>query len=576
MGRGSAPIRHESAIRCNNRPGITLGTVSGNKLENPDDAKPTRTPGKPCSSHASRRKAARPTNSVRQSLESLEDRKLMANYSLDSLPILSSNSTASHTLYLDFNGDFQNNWWFRENGVVSSFSPGKTPAFDLDGDANTFNDAEIKMIKDIFKRVGEDYAPFDVNVTTKEPWQLAYGDSYANNQAVRVVVGGRCSDWRFPGEPDKSSGYAPIGGFTDDQPNVVYVFSRSIKDWSDGGFGDWEGRWNNMVDPTANTISHEAGHSFGLEHYYAGARADGSPIYDPGTSERTPIMGNNLTTDRATWHQGTNMQGVWQDDMRTLSKLLGQRRDDHGDWAYYATWLPTRTVGAGKPGVIGTTADVDWFFFESFGGRTTTSVAVPSRIGNLDAKVELWKGTDYGGILFVTSANRSDSLGATITRDLSPGYYYLKVSSNGQYGDVGQYTVSVGVRAALTVFNGRYVSAVGGGGGQVVADRYSTGAWETFQIIFLGTDADGREQVALQAFHGQFLCAEGGGGREVVANRDVIGEWETFTLIRLSNGQVAFQASNGMYLRADGGGGGALLANSPWIGGWEAFNLVML
>jgi len=85
------------------------------------------------------------------------------------VPGLSSNSGAAKTLYLDFDGHFESRWWLIDHGVTQSFTKVSTPAFDLDGDDTWFNAEELQMIRSIFRRVAEDFAPFDVNVTTKEP-----------------------------------------------------------------------------------------------------------------------------------------------------------------------------------------------------------------------------------------------------------------------------------------------------------------------------------------------------------------------------------------------------------------------
>ena len=73
---------------------------------------------------------------------------------------LSSNPNSSKTIYLDFNGaDLTNTAW-----SVSSL-----PAFSLDNDFTNFSTAERLAIIEIWKRVSADYAPWDVNITTKEP-----------------------------------------------------------------------------------------------------------------------------------------------------------------------------------------------------------------------------------------------------------------------------------------------------------------------------------------------------------------------------------------------------------------------
>ena len=75
---------------------------------------------------------------------------------------LSSRPTASRVIYLDFNGHVTNDPAWGPSPIVSS-------AFDLDGSPDTFSSAERAAIFEIWQRVTEDYAPFDVNVTTADP-----------------------------------------------------------------------------------------------------------------------------------------------------------------------------------------------------------------------------------------------------------------------------------------------------------------------------------------------------------------------------------------------------------------------
>jgi len=330
-----------------------------------------------------------------------------------------------------------------------------------------------------------------------------------------------------------------------------------------------------MVDPTANTISHEAGHGFGLEHQ--------STInemrwvveeYNRGTPEWTPIMGNNLTTDRATWHRGFNVDRAWQDDMAILGNVLGYRADDHSDTMNNATILPTGLVGAGRSGIIGGMNDVDWFKFSTGGGKVAVNLAVIAPGANLDAKIELLRDAGNGNLQSITSANRPDSLGANIFRELSAGTYYVRVFSNGRYGDVGQYTLSIGVPAALRGFNNQFLRANYAGSGDVTLNtQWITGS-EILHVVYIGADLDGRERVAFQTWSGQFLRVNADGRLDALGQ--VIDDTTSFSMIRLGGDQFAFMASNGLFLRADNGGGGAVLANSPWIGGWETFRMVLV
>src|ERR687898_292541 len=90
----------------------------------------------------------------------------------------------------------------------------------------------------------------------------------------------------------------------------------------------------------------------------------------------------------------------------------------------------------------------------------------------------------------------------------------------------------------LRAYNGQYVCAEDGGGGEVVANRDKAQEWEAFTVE-RGPGRRGRgnvrtgDSIALRAYNGQYVCAEDGGGREVVANRDRAQEWETFTVERV-------------------------------------------
>lgn len=97
-------------------------------------------------------------------------------------------------------------------------------------------------------------------------------------------------------------------------------------------------------------------------------------------------------------------------------------------------------------------------------------------------------------------------------------------------------------------------------------------------VVAKRTDGDGSEQfrverfddeVALKASNGKYVSAEGGGGRELTANRTAVGGWERFKPQRVAGGAVALQTSGGLFVSPQQGGGGIVLANGPSIGPWE-------
>src|SRR5262249_9697043 len=106
-------------------------------------------------SNRSKRWRAR-SRHYRPLVEPLECRALLAT-----IPVSHSNPWAAAKLYLDFDGHFEATW--------GSWTNATTPAFDQDGDRSTFSDSEIASITEIWTRVSEDYAPFNVDVTTVDP-----------------------------------------------------------------------------------------------------------------------------------------------------------------------------------------------------------------------------------------------------------------------------------------------------------------------------------------------------------------------------------------------------------------------
>jgi len=86
---------------------------------------------------------------------------------------LHSKPGSQRTIYLDFDGqNVSNTVWntnFDGNGPGQPVPNGFHPAMDLAGDGAAFNNNELLQVQDIFQRVAEDYAPFDVDVTTEVP-----------------------------------------------------------------------------------------------------------------------------------------------------------------------------------------------------------------------------------------------------------------------------------------------------------------------------------------------------------------------------------------------------------------------
>ncbi|CUR36161.1 hypothetical protein PL921480271 [Planktothrix tepida PCC 9214] len=347
-----------------------------------------------------------------------------ATVTLGSLPLLSSNPNATSKIFLDFNGHTTSgtDWNTYRNGGANIV----TPAYSIDADTATFSTTEIANIEQIWKRVAEDYAPFNVDVTTIDPGNL----NSAYN--IRAVIGGSWDQW-FE-ESGGAGGVAYLTSWRYNNDTPVFVFEENL------GNGD--------PKYTAEAISHEVGHSLGLYHqstYDANGNKTAEYSSGSGTGETgwAPIMGKGYYQNLTTWHNGTSSLGstTYQDDMSVISATNngfgGYRSDDYGNTIASATPL-SGTTTLTRSGIITRTSDVDVFSFQTGAGSVNFTIN-PAQYGpNLDILAQL---LDSSGTV-IASSNSSSNLFANLNASVSAGTYFVSVKSNGQYGRVGQYSIS--------------------------------------------------------------------------------------------------------------------------------------
>ena len=323
----------------------------------------------------------------------------------NSVPALNSNLGATVDVFLDFDGHYQGTW--------GAYSNASTPAYDTDGNVNSFSSSELASIQQIWARVAEDFAPFNVNVTTVD----------SAGPRVHVAIGGSWTDWYG----SSAGGVAYVSSFNGVSSATVYVFENDLG--------------NGYAKYVAEASSHEAGHAFGLWHQSTYSGTTLTNTYNPGSGDWAPIMGNSYSRPITTWHDGTSYSSTtYQDDMSVIAtqNSFGYRADDHGNNTAGATVLNVTGNAITGSGIIAQNSDVDYFSFTTGAGAVSLNVSEIAVGANLDAVLRLYSSS---GSLIATH-NPTASQGASINTNLAAGTYYLSVESNGMYGRVGQYTVS--------------------------------------------------------------------------------------------------------------------------------------
>lgn len=329
------------------------------------------------------------------------------------VPALNSLPGASKTLYLDFDGHFEATW-----GAYTNVT---SPAFDRDGNPTSLSVEELQYIQDVWEIVAEDYAPFNVNVTTIEPAVLAAGvpGDQANGVALRIAIGG--TDLVLGANAGTGlAGMALINSFTSTSPNVAFVFPAS----SSGYLRE--------ASTIGITVSHEAGHSYGLLHQ--------RNSYDI-TGEWQGIMNSGVFGfDDAVWVNGYVSSTSLQDDMAMLSTALGYRPDDVGNTITTATAMVGSGVTWSGQGLVSTTSDVDvWSITPTQVESLKIELSGVLLGQNLDAILEL---LDASGNVLSTS-NPSTSNDAVLYVPVTANTpLFLRVRSTGEYGRVGQYSLT--------------------------------------------------------------------------------------------------------------------------------------
>lgn len=348
---------------------------------------------------------------------------------------LHSRPGAPRVLYIDFDGE-------TVSGTAWNSTPGNAvrtvPGYDLDANPGTFNATEQQNIRNLWQEVAEDYAPFNIDVTTERP---ASNNAFISN---------------FPGDPNIGSiavitpdrwlcstcggiAYVDVFGMTSMFFQYAWIFPSTTS--SLVGWGA--------------VVSHEVGHNLGLSHDGLGVRDNpGYSEYYAGTGTWGPLMGNpGSPTAYTQWSRGEypNASNT-EDDVAKIAFWTGSAPDVSSS----AANAPVLNAAVGvttADEAISSSSDVDVYGVDVTGGRLQVSISQSFRT-NLAPRVTV---TSPGGATLAdvipfstvpTAAGWTSQILAPT--DVSAGRYLITVRSAAaptgvfsSYGSLGFYNLTV-------------------------------------------------------------------------------------------------------------------------------------
>ena len=353
--------------------------------------------------------------------------------SVSTLRNLQSRPGSNKVLFIDYwGGSLSGTAW---NVNYNSNNPINYTAYDRDGNPGNFSSSERFSMWLAWREAVEDFAPFNINITTS---RSVYNATAIADRSQMIVT-------------TTSSWYGNAGG-------VAYV--NVFDDNSNYYKTAWT--WNLSDSSMGMTISHEAGHQMGLSHDGVGSQG-----YYSGHGVWGPIMGAPFGKPYVQWSKGEYPgANESEDDIAIVTSKLGRIGDDAGNG--YANATSLNLPVSNKKGLI-SFQDIDAYKFNLNSPGSVDINVIPllgdedeSRAANLAMEVALVKINASGGVIAnvktIRSSDNSPLSPATNEFDysasnVSAGTYALRIRPTSpdtnwgtgfrNYGNAGEYRFSV-------------------------------------------------------------------------------------------------------------------------------------
>ena len=388
-------------------------------------------------------------------------------------PVLHSRRGSRNVIIIDFTGHTVSGTAWNDptsyTGEPVNYAQPSFPClpFSLDGDRANFTPTEQEFIRQVWLRVAEDYAGFDVDVTTDEA-----GITLNARVARALVTAGRDSNGKslpYAFGADGALGSAGVAfvdvfalagydrsGNTEAGPALVYYEANPLR-----------------ADYTAEVVAHEIGHNLGLHHeglaspptgYYQG--------HGSGSTSWSPIMGAGYDKNVTQWSKGEYFNANNTEDQ--IAKITAYLQAAQlGIATSSGTAIPLTIQAGGSisaPAITGAatfSGDTQAYVLPYGGAQAFFSISVqPCRLslavaplklsdtsgGNLQANLRL---LDASGAPIATKTGDGCQATVLTTTITSAGTYILEVSRGASgdplatsptgwtsYGSGGQFRIS--------------------------------------------------------------------------------------------------------------------------------------